>query len=178
MTKRPPPFPVKPESPVTQRPDPVAPADAEARALALSLLHGAGHGALAWTDAARGTPGISRIALGQDGEGTPVALVSALAPHTAALRAQPVAALMVGEPGPKGDPLSHPRLMLRVEAAFVDRAGPDHARLRDLWLADHPKAKLYVDLPDFAFVRLAPLSAVLNAGFARAFRLTAEELRG
>lgn len=152
--------------------DPVSPADDEARALAQQLIRDARHGALAVIDDETGTPGISRIALGLCPEGWPLTLISELAPHTAALRANPMAALMVGDVGEKGDPLTHPRLMIRVEAAFLAKDG-----LRDHWLANHPKAKLYVDFADFSFVRLRPISALLNAGFARAFRLTPEELR-
>ncbi|MCZ8133726.1 MAG: pyridoxamine 5-phosphate oxidase, partial [Rhodobacteraceae bacterium] len=47
------------------RPDPVAATDDEARALARSLIDGATHAALAVTDPADGTPGISRIAIGR-----------------------------------------------------------------------------------------------------------------
>ena len=161
---------------MAERPDPVQPADAAACAQARDLLAGARFGALAFTDAETGTPGISRIALGLDAAGGPVTLISSLSAHHAALRQNPLAALMVGEPGPKGDPLTHPRLMIRVEARFVDRAGADHAALRDGWLATHPKAKLYVDFGDFGFVRLMPLSAFLNGGFGRAVRLAPDDL--
>jgi putative heme iron utilization protein len=161
---------------MAERPDPVQPADAAACAQARDLLAGARFGALAFTDAETGTPGISRIALGLDAAGGPVTLISSLSAHHAALRQNPLAALMVGEPGPKGDPLTHPRLMIRVEARFVDRAGADHAALRDGWLATHPKAKLYVDFGDFGFVRLVPLSAFLNGGFGRAVRLAPDDL--
>jgi len=161
---------------MAERPDPVQPADAAACAQARNLLAGARFGALAFTDAETGTPGISRIALGLDAAGGPVTLISSLSAHHAALRLNPAAALMVGEPGPKGDPLTHPRLMIRVEAQFVDRAGADHAALRDGWLATHPKAKLYVDFGDFGFVRLVPLSAFLNGGFGRAVRLAPDDL--
>ena len=159
------------------RPDPVAPADAEARSLARRLLTGARHAALAFVDAQTQEPGISRIALGQDATGTPVTLISALSQHHAALFAHPTAALMVGEPGLKGDPLTHPRLMIRVHATFIDRETPDHIALRAQWLHTHPKAKLYIDFADFAFLRLTPLSALLNGGFGRAFRQTADDLR-
>lgn len=162
---------------MTTRPDPVQPPDAEALALAHGLMAGARHAALAVIDAETGTPGISRIAFGLCPDGGPLTLVSALAPHRAALAAQPMAAVMLGEPGPKGDPLTHPRLMIRVRAEFIDRAAPDHAAIRARWLADHPKAKLYVDFADFSFVRLHPVSALLNGGFARAFRLTPDDLR-
>ena len=84
--------------------------------------------------------------------------------------------LLVGEPGSKGDPLTHPRLMIRVMAEFIPRDSADHPAIRAHWLQAHPKAKLYVDFADFAFVRLRPLSALLNGGFARAFRLAPEDL--
>lgn len=159
------------------RPDPVAQADAEARALSLRLLAEADHAALAVTDPADGTPSISRIAFGLDGDGVPVTLVSALAPHFAALKAAPACAVMVGEPGPKGDPLTHPRLMVKARAEFVGPDDPDRPALRDHWLRGHPKAKLYVDFADFAFVRLQPVTGLLNGGFGRAFRLSATDLR-
>lgn len=159
------------------RPDPVAPADAEARALALSLLSQADHAALAVTDPVDGTPSISRIAFGLAPDGLPLTLVSALAPHFAALKSAPACALMVGEVGDKGDPLTHPRLMVKARAEFVAADDPARAALRDYWLKGHPKAKIYVDFADFAFVRLHPVSALLNGGFARAFRLGPEDLR-
>lgn len=161
---------------MTTRPDPVQPADAEALTLARDLLQSARHAALAVIDPETGTPGISRIAFGLDPQGCPLTLVSALAAHRAALAAQPAAAVMVGEPGEKGDPLTHPRLMIRVMAEFLDRSAPDHAAIRAHWLDDHPKAKLYVDFADFSFVRLRPVAAMLNGGFARAYRLSPEDL--
>ena len=83
---------------------------------------------------------------------------------------------MLGEVGDKGDPLTHPRLMIRVRASFIARDDAEHAAIRAHWLTEHPKSKLYVDFPDFAFVRLCPVSALLNGGFARAFRLTPQDL--
>ena len=77
------------------RPELIAAADPEARSLARGLI-GANHAALAYLDPATQTPGISRIALGLCPEGWPLTLISELAPHTAALRANPAAALMVG----------------------------------------------------------------------------------
>jgi len=159
-----------------QSSDPVQPADAATRTEARALLADARFAALAHTDPETGTPGISRIALGLDPTGGPVTLISSLAPHFAALRTHPACALMVGEPGPKGDPLTHPRLMIRAEAQFISPDDPARPAVRDRWLKDHPKAKLYVDFTDFAFVRLLPVTALFNGGFARAFRLTAADL--
>jgi len=163
---------------VTAKPDPTPPADDAARAQACALLRLA-HGALAYT-ATDGTPGVSRIALSVnegDAEGSLVTLISALAPHTAALRNSPDCAVMVGEPGPKGDPLTHPRLMIKARAEFVARDSNAHQTLRTAWLLAHPKARLYIDFTDFAFVRLAIVSGLLNGGFGKAFRLSGEDLR-
>jgi heme iron utilization protein len=160
---------------MAKRPDPVAAADDEARALARGLL-AAGHAALAVIDPVDGTPGISRIAFGRDPQGCPITLVSSLAPHFAALQANPACALLLGEVGEKGDPLTHPRLMVKAVAQFIAPDAPERPALRDHWLKGHPKARLYVDFADFAFVRLAPVSALLNGGFARAYRLTPGDL--
>lgn len=144
--------------------------------MAQSLIVEARFAALAVTDPLDGLPGISRIAFGRLPSGGMFSLISALAPHFAALKAQPYCALMVGEVGEKGDPLTHPRLMIKAQASFVAVDDPARALLRAEWLARHPKAKLYVDFSDFAFVCFTPVSALLNGGFARAYRLTPEEL--
>ena len=157
--------------------DPVQAADAEARALAQSLL-AAQHAALAWSDPTTGHPSISRIAFGLCPEGLPMTLISGLAPHLAALKADPRCSVMLGEVGAKGDPLTHPRLMIRANARFVATDDPARPAIRAHWLKGHPKAALYIDFPDFSFVRLIPESALLNGGFARAYRLTPADLRG
>jgi heme iron utilization protein len=153
--------------------DPVHPADAGDRSMAKDLLAKARYGALAYTDPVTRTPGISRIATSLL-RGVPVTLISALSAHHAALIADPACALMVGEPGAKGDPLTHPRLMVQAHATFIARS--DAAGLRDLWLQTHPKARLYIDFADFTFVRLTPQSVFLNAGFGQAYRLTPADL--
>lgn len=160
---------------MTNRPDPVQPADAEARALAQNLLS-LGHAALAWTDPDTGTPGISRIAFAHDPEAGLLTLISALAHHHRALRANPDCALMLGEVREKGDPMTHPRLMIRAKATFFAPDDPARPAVRARWLERNPKAMAYIDLPDFSFVRLTPVSALLNGGFARAYRLGPDEL--
>lgn len=157
--------------------NPIRPTDDEARALARSLLAEARFAALAVLHPATGAPFVSRIALGLTPQGAPVSLVSTLAFHTGALKADPRAALLVGEPGPKGDPLTHPRLSVEVRARFIDRSGPEHATVRAAYLADHPKSKLYADFADFFFVEFEVLGASLNGGFGKAYVLTAADLR-
>jgi putative heme iron utilization protein len=157
-------------------PSPIRPTDDDARALARALIAGARHGALAVTDPATAAPFVSRVAvMGQD-DGSVVLFVSALSHHTGALRVNPACSILLGEPGPKGDALTHPRLTLIARASFVPQGSPEHADLRADWLARHPKARIYADLPDFAFARLAPTGAHLNGGFGRAFVLTPADL--
>lgn len=160
---------------MSTRPDPVQPADESARAVAATLLclH---HAALAYNDPESGTPGISRISFARDPEAGLLTLISGLAPHFRALQAGPDCALMLGEVGEKGDPLTHARLMIRARASFVAPDDPGRPALRARWLERAPKSALYIDLPDFAFVRLVPKSALLNGGFARAYRLSPDDL--
>ncbi|TNC48980.1 pyridoxamine 5-phosphate oxidase [Rubellimicrobium rubrum] len=156
----------------SERIDPIRPTTDEARALARSLLYDARHGALGVIKPDTGSPMVSRVAVGWDGEAALV-LVSTLAHHTRGLLADPASSLLVGEPGPKGDPLTHPRVTLMTSAERADKVAH-----RDSWLASHPKAALYYDFADFLMIRLVVRVAHLNGGFGKAFRLTPDDLRG
>jgi len=158
-----------------EKSSPLRPVDDEMRALARALLARARFGALAVLQGTAGRPFVSRIAVGCDRAG-PLSLVSDLAQHTGALRAHPECSLLVGEPGGKGDPLTHPRLTLQCTADFVPRDAPGFADLRAAWLASHPKAKLYIDFADFSFVRFRVDQAFLNGGFGLASMLSGEDL--
>jgi putative heme iron utilization protein len=152
------------------RPDPIRPADDAARALARDLCGAARFGALGVIDPETGGPMVSRVAVLWHG-GAALILVSDLSLHTVALRRDPACSLLVGEPGPKGDPLTHPRLTLMARAGMVDKAA-----VRADWLARHPKAALYYDFGDFRMWRLQVLHAHLNGGFGKAYRLTATDM--
>ena len=144
------------------------PVDNEARAIARGLLDTARFGALGvMIDSA---PFVTRIAL--QAEGDIIALVSTLARHTQALQASPRCSLLVGEPGAKGDPLTHPRLTLQAEACWLGHDQPLRAR----WLQTHPKAKLYIDFGDFGFVRFKVQAGFLNGGFGYACKLNRDDL--
>lgn len=164
----------KPAEKPADRPSVIRETDDEARALARQLVRGARFASLAVLDPATGFPFASRILIATDHDGVPAILVSALSAHTTALKADPRASLLCGEPG-KGDPLAHPRVTLQCRAARVAPESADRARLRERFLARHPKAKLYIDFPDFSFFRLIPVSASLNGGFGRAYLLEGEE---
>jgi putative heme iron utilization protein len=144
------------------------PIDDEARAIACGLLDSARYGALGVM--IDGAPFVTRIAL--QSRGDVIALVSTLAQHSQALQSSPRCSLLIGEPGAKGDPLTHPRLTLQAEASMLGHSKP----LRKRWLQTHPKAKLYIDFGDFGFVRFRVLAGFLNGGFGYACRLNASDL--
>ncbi len=143
--------------------DPRQPTDFDPLSLGRMLLRSTRVGALGTLDPANGHPLVTLTSVATDLDGTPVILVSRLSAHTQNLLADQRASLLLS-PGGKGDPLAHPRLSLQVMAELSQQP-----RLRQRYLARHPKAKTYVDFPDFAFFRLRLLSLHLNGGFARAF---------
>lgn len=134
------------------------------------MIANARHAALAWHSDADGHPMVTRVGIATDAHGNPLLFISALALHSAALAADNRCGLLVGELG-KGDPLAHPRLSLKCVAQPLPAAEVDHARRA--YLAAHPKARNYIDLPDFQFVRLNVLGGTFNGGFGRAYQLEA-----
>lgn len=149
----------------------------EAVALARKLVRDARHGALATLDPHSGRPVATRVGLAADVDGAPIILISALAAHTPGLRADPRCSLLVGEPG-KGDPLAHPRITLHCQAREIERGSPEEAAIDARYLAHNPKAALYAGLGDFRYFRLEPIGASLNAGFGRAYALSAADVLG
>ncbi len=154
---------------------PIRPTDDAARQIARTLLHDARFAALAvvLTD---GTPMVTRVAFGLSPTGAPLTLVSDLAAHTRALRANPACSLLIGEPGSKGDPLTHPRLTLQARARFLRKGADGYDDLAAQYLRDHPKAKLYIGFADFSFALFSPSIGHLNGGFGKAFQLTPADM--
>lgn len=152
--------------------NPIRPTDDDARTLARDLLDRARFAALAVLDPDTGLPVVTRIALVPGPDGVPLTLISTLSSHTSALAAEPACSLLIGEPGSKGDPLTHPRLTLQADAVSADKTA-----LRDHYLSLYPKAQLYYDFADFQMTRFEPKKAFLNGGFGKAFHLTASDLR-
>ena len=144
---------------------------------AKAMIRSAAHGALAVLEPGTGQPLASRVGLTCFSDGTPLILVSALAVHSSALRADPRCSLLIGEPG-KGDPLAAARISLICRAEMLQPADPQTAEARARYLTSHPKAQIYVDLPDFWFFRLMIVRARLNGGFGKAFAFGGEELIG
>jgi heme iron utilization protein len=148
----------------------------EVLAEARSIIGNADHAALATLDPQTGQPMISRIGLATLADGSPITVVSGLTAHSGALAADPRCSILVGDPG-KGEPLAHPRISLICRAAPI--AGVDErAEARARYLVTHPKAGIYIDLPDFRFLRLAIDCASFNGGFGRAYEIDGALLIG
>ena len=151
------------------------PADFAPREVAKSLLRATRSGTLATIDRNGGYPFGSLVNVATDFDGAPLILVSRLATHTANLEVDRRASLMLAEYG-KGDALAHPRLTVLGRFAPVEHESGDDERIRRRFLARHPKSELYAGFGDFAFWRMAVVSAHLNAGFARAADLAAVDV--
>jgi len=151
------------------------PADFKPLEVAKTLLRATRAGTLATLDRNSGYPFASLVNVATGADGAPLILVSKLATHTANLECDGRASLLQAETG-KGDALAHPRLTVLGTFAPVAREAADEQRIRRRFLARHPKSELYAGFGDFAFWRMAVVSAHLNGGFARAADLSAAEL--
>lgn len=150
--------------------DPINPTDDDARTQARAIIQATRFGALAVNHPETGHPYVARVALLWT-NGAIHTLISTLSTHTQALLKDPACAILVGEPGEKGDPLTHPRMTISATAHETDKAA-----LKEAWLAAIPKAQLYYGFTDFRMFRLETLSVDLNGGFGKAYRLTPDDL--
>jgi heme iron utilization protein len=142
--------------------------------LARELIREATHATLGTLDAS-GAPFTSLVAIARDDDLCPVIITSHLSGHTAHLERDGRVALLIARIG-KGDPLAHPRLTLTGYAKAARVGEPLYDHLRKVYLAQNPKAKLYVELPGFWFWRLEPARVALNGGFGKAWNGAWQEL--
>jgi hypothetical protein len=138
--------------------------------VAKELLRTIRAGALATLDAGSGHPFASLVTVATEPDGAPLLLMSSLSAHVGNLERDPRCSILLAQGG-KGDPLAHPRLTVMGRAARSAEA-----RVRERFLARHPKARLYADFGDFSFWRVELEGGHLNGGFARAMSLTPPEL--
>ncbi len=147
--------------------------DDAARTLARAFVRVSAHGALATLEPETGWPLASRVSLAADADGTPLILISRLSAHYGALESDSRCSLLLGEAG-EGDPLKHPRITVVCRASKV--LPQQRASAKAQFLKRHPSADMYADFSDFDFWRLVPQRASLNAGFGKAYALTAQDL--
>ncbi|WP_112323185.1 HugZ family pyridoxamine 5'-phosphate oxidase [Oceanibium sediminis] len=147
-------------------------ADDTARAMARTLLDGARTAALGVLGAG-GAPSVTKVGFAYAPDVGPLTLISDLSPHTACLRDDPRASLLVEGPVERGDPMNAARLTLACVARFLPRDSDGRAAARAAYLERNPKAALYIDFGDFHLVSFEIRSAHLNGGFGKAYALTA-----
>jgi putative heme iron utilization protein len=132
--------------------------------------------------------------LEQDGAGAPLAsmiayatgpalshllfFVSGLAAHTRNLLADSRASLAVGEPDRgEGDPQTLPRVSLSGRAVPIEREDPAFGEAWRRYVARFPDAEPRLALADFVLFRFTVEDIRYVGGFARAARISAEELQ-
>ncbi len=133
-------------------------------ALATALPQGDGQENGTW-------PYASLVLVAVDHDLSPVLLISDLAEHTRAIRADSRVSLLFDATAGLDQPLTGARLSL------LGRAIPtDDERLTRRFLARHPDAAMYAGFKDFHFYKVTPERAHLVAGFGKIRWLTMAEL--
>ena len=140
---------------------------------ARELLSGAARGILSTLDPEAGHPHASIIDLAPVAGGDVVTLLSRLAVHRKYAEADDRASILIAPYLGEEDAMMRPRLTL-VGRLVVEN---DRSVYRDPYLAVHPEAEMYLQLPDFDFFRLKTEKARYIAGFGRMGWLGGAELR-
>jgi len=138
-----------------------------------SLLAGSIYASLAVFDPDGKYPAVSRVSMVAPKNCNPIILISALSPHTKALKENANCSLLIGNIS-DGDPMAQSRITLFCRAFEVQ--DNEREKIRTGFLEHNPKAINYIDLPDFSFWNLRVERATYIAGFGRAYQIWAHEL--
>ena len=121
-----------------------------------------------------GEPAVSMVPCALLPDGRFVIHVSALASHTADLRAHPEVSLLIAAPLAAGEsPLALPRLSVRGRAELCPPGAPGYEAARAAYLARLPESEELFSFGDFSLFAISVLSARFVGGFAQARSLTA-----
>jgi putative heme iron utilization protein len=125
-----------------------------------------------------GAPWVSLVPFAVDSALRVVVIhVSALATHSANLKREPRASLLVSQAEVVGEPVhALPRVMLVAQAQTLEAGGHAEKSARAAYLQRFPEATHMTALGDFSFVALTPLGARQVAGFGAAHSLEADEV--
>jgi putative heme iron utilization protein len=105
-------------------------------------------------------------------------LLSRLSLHTRSLLEHPSASLAISEPDTgTGNPQTLARVSIQGEATPIAEDMPGYAEARAVYEKRLPASYPLFGFGDFLLFRLVPREARFVAGFARAYTLTAEDLR-
>lgn len=139
---------------------------------ARGLIRASGEATLA--TATDGQPYASLVTPATAGDLSILLWLSALSPHTRHLAAEPRCALLFAGEATGPNPQTRPRVTVTGLAERVE--GEAASALKARWLARHPYATIYAELPDFSLWRIVPREAQFVGGFAMAHRLGASAL--
>ena len=109
-----------------------------------------------------GWPYASLVIAAVDHDLSPILLLSDLAEHSKAIKADPRVSLLFDGTGGLAQPLTGPRATLLGRAAITD-----DERLKQRFLARHPDAEMYAGFRDFRFYRVTLERAHLVGGFGK-----------
>jgi hypothetical protein len=116
------------------------------------------------------------VSLALDDAGRPLLLLSEMAEHTANLHARNEASLLISEMVTADrEPLALGRVTLIGPCDRVSDA--ERSSVRERFLAQQPRAAMYVDFTDFNFYRLEPMALRYVGGFGRMSWVTADDYR-
>jgi hypothetical protein len=120
-------------------------------------------------------PYASLVLVAVDHDLSPILLISDLAEHSKAIRADNRVSLLFDGTAGLEQPLTGSRVSLLGRASPIDDRAQDE-RLKRRFLARHPDAEMYVGFADFRFYRVALERAHLVGGFGKIRWLSATEL--
>jgi putative heme iron utilization protein len=126
------------------------------------------------TLAGGGQPYASLVTPATAGDLSVLLWLSSLSGHTRHLAADPRCSLLFA--GAAAGPNPQRRARVTV-TGLAERVEGEAAALKARWLARHPYAALYADLPDFGLWRISPREALYVGGFALARRIAGSALR-
>jgi len=105
--------------------------------------------------------------------------ISKLAQHTRDLLADPRAGLLVSEPDDgRADPQTLARISILGRAEQIAAEDAAYQGIRSRYIGRFPQSAPLFRFGDFGLWRIVPQSARFVAGFAQAFNLTPEALKG
>lgn len=140
---------------------------------AMELIGSATRGVLSTLDPDGGFPHASIIDIAAVDGADIVTLLSQLAVHRRYAEADDRASILIAPHLGDDDAMMRPRVTLVGRLVKED----DRSLYRAGYLAVHPEAEMYLQMPDFAFFRLRTERARYIAGFGRMGWLDAVELR-
>jgi heme iron utilization protein len=104
--------------------------------------------------------------------------ISRLAHHTQDILQDPRVSLMIVEvDNQEADAQTLARLSILGHAVEIVADSDEYNQVKDGYLEKYPQAEPLFEFKDFAIFRIQPESARYVAGFARAFNLSASQLR-